>query len=178
MSGLERITEALSAVKSATWDAADMMLLKGYTRAALGWEGKRRSLRSLVLPLSISGAALPLFSQDYVAGFAFIAGSDMMMSLAYSPEEYQAADKREGQYFHFLRSLFSAARLPLFLGGSGLALKEAIYDTMAHSEFSPDTSLTLLGMGMLCTASSVYLKSRDPTILEERHDYRSAFPQL
>lgn len=173
----------------------DIQLLRQYTKVAKWWEDKGHSVYSLSSMAGIPGYVMGIFGiggillssikplnlDPFVAGMSFGAvammyGQDVVHNLygllGLSKEEYTSDTIARDRRDVIAKRLNRIVRLPTFGAGLGFIAKGGydIFRWIALNEpLDPNTHLYFsTGLGLLGLSSSMYLKDRDPKLLEKQ----------
>ena len=161
-------------VRAYEWLDKDF-LLRQYSKAAKKWEDKGRDRYNLALLFDIPagiGIILSGAPPESLLGGLNLGDSAVGM---YNPEPTQGNVVSSYEYgTSMIRRFF---RVPVFVGGAGLTMIEG-YNFLSGLVGSHNEPVNLdrlsHGIGLLSLASSMYLKDRDPKLLDKQPAWRRA----
>ena len=175
-------------VRAYEWLDRDV-LLRQYSKVARRWEGSGRNIYKLSSAIGIPSGLLGNLAAAFLSSENLL-GSNLILSYPYGIDNAYNLRGLNGQIeetidsnsrsidpsFGFLKKNNRLARVPFFLSGVGLLGKVA-YDTynyFANGEVIPsdDFNLASLGLSNIGMASSMYLKDRDPKLLDKQPAWR------
>ena len=183
--------------KAYKWLDEDV-LLRQYSKVAKKWEDSGRDIYHLSSAIGTSSVCLGIVA---VASLGIKLGlSPNSLMSAYSPSLMSASidfnhniaglggeieeisdsnSKSIDPFLEIFKKNNRISRVPFFLSGVGLVGKVGydVYNYFANGESIPgeDFNLVSLGLSNIGIASSMYLKDRDPKLLDKQPAWRRAF---
>ena len=150
----------------------DEYLLKLYTKLGKKWEDKGRDIKGLTLPLSGAGLALSLIPYNIVPLYPIYCATDSIRSLIEKDQEVISDTDAIDRGLYFFRKLHKNTRVYAFALGAGFTLKGLydLYDFFVNKNNSQTEGIydsLRLGLSLLSIASSIYLKDRNPKLLDK-----------
>jgi len=172
----------------------DEQILRQYTKIAKKWEDKGRNIYALSLFFSFPG--IMLITDSFDRQFGSLAG-DLIYLFSYGFDNAQnilgfsgflKENKISSEAIslnpaeEYTKKMNRMIRLPTFLSGVGLVGKSS-YDFINYfvngEPFDNTISHQLsLGLGLLCAASSQYIKDRNPKLLDKEPFWKKAYSSL
>lgn len=185
---MAKLKNTLKEFKQNTWDKADESIARQYTKLTKKWEEKGHSRYSLSrmcsFPNVIIGNLYPNIFYSLLLGINWgLDGSGVIFGNHDGIK--QNGDKKiiKDPVGYHLNKIFKPTRLPLFLAGAGLVGKSGldIYDYFANG--SPINSAevqenAVRGLSLLFSASSIYIRGSDNSLLEKQPMWKQAYESL
>lgn len=189
----------LKEFKENTWNRADEAIARQYTKITKKWEEKGHSRYSLTFlsDLSSLGAALfysvsSFFIYDFLRGFIHgtINWSNLYIDvIGLGTGNHQGIKEDVNKKIisdpaaNELNKLMSSIRLPLFVAGASLVGKAGVqaYDYFANGSAINSAQATddiTKGISLLLSASSIYIRGSDNSLLEKQPMWKQAYNSL
>ncbi len=159
-----------SLLKPVKW--MDEQVLRQYTKIGKKWEDKGRNIKALTIPLSLVGYGLYVLPiTPLTLGYGFYIGTDIVRSFREKRDTTSGEVIIDNPLLAIYRKLNNATRFPLFATGVAMTTKGLIdicRGLAGKENLSPESFGSFcLGLSFLSTTSSIYLKDRDPKLLDK-----------
>ncbi len=159
----------------------DEQILRQYTKIGKKWEDKGRNIKGLTIPLSLVSIGLywaPII--PIIPGYGYYIGMDITRNLFEKKRDVTSGEIAiDNPMFVIYRKLHNATRFPLFATGVAMTTKGLIdicRGLAGKENLSPESLGSFcLGLSFLSTTSSIYLKDRDPKLLDKAPAFEKVY---